>query len=49
MRLVIQRVHHSQLSIDRKLITEIGVGLVVLIGFGLVDECSLASNIVYFL
>ncbi|AGC49859.1 D-tyrosyl-tRNA(Tyr) deacylase [Lawsonia intracellularis] len=44
MRLVIQRVHHSRLYIDSNLTTEIGVGLVVLIGFGLVDECSLPNN-----
>ena len=32
MRLVIQRVKHAKLSVDDKLISEIGVGLIVFVG-----------------
>lgn len=43
MRLVIQRVRYSQLSISHKLFVDIGVGLVVFIGFGVTDDSTIFS------
>lgn len=41
MRLVIQRVHQGYVSISDHIVAKIGIGFVVLVGFGIRDDTML--------